>query len=76
MSTDDAAVKATLHPAVASVLQFFEHSHLPPHLAAVSKPFCDLAWGLTALPQNSQLTLSLNHLLMAKDAAVRAVLHK
>ncbi len=73
-----AAVAAkALHPAVASVLQFFEHAHLPPHLAAVSKPFCDLAQELaTTLPQNSQLTIALNHLLTAKDAAVRALVHK
>jgi hypothetical protein len=25
------------------LLQFFEHEHLPPHLAKVSKPFCELA---------------------------------
>jgi len=25
------------------MLQFFAYAHLPPHLQAVSKPFCDLA---------------------------------
>lgn len=25
------------------ILQFFAYTHLPPHLQAVSKPFCDLA---------------------------------
>lgn len=25
------------------ILQFFAHHHLPPHLQAVSRPFCELA---------------------------------
>lgn len=25
------------------IMQFFSYKHLPPHLQAVSKPFCDLA---------------------------------
>ena len=31
------------------LLQFFEHEHLPPHLRAVSEPFCVLAHDLAAL---------------------------
>ena len=66
------------------ILQFFEYKHLPENLAAVSKPFCDLAHaivgdppaGLTliqALPQNPERTVALRKLLEAKDAAVRAL---
>lgn len=32
-----------MHPSVAHILQFFAHEHLPEHLQAISKPFCDLA---------------------------------
>lgn len=69
------------------VMQFFAYEHLPPHLAAVSKPFCDLARILVAegempagtavqfpLPRNPQRTMALNKLLEAKDHAVRALL--
>ena len=72
------------------ILQFFEWSHLPPHLRAVSKPFCDLAFaivgderGLPAgspvefpLPRNPERTVALRKLLEAKDAAVRVLLAK
>lgn len=65
------------------IMQFFEYSHLPPKLAAVSKPFCELAQdivGVTAdgehpefpLPRNAERTVALRKLLEAKDAAVRA----
>lgn len=30
-------------PIVEHILQFFAYKHLPPHLQAISKPFCDLA---------------------------------
>lgn len=68
------------------ILQFFAYTHLPPHLAAVSKAFCDLAARLTAndyapgdtgekcaLPRNPERTVALRKLLEAKDAAVRAL---
>ena len=32
------------------ILQFFAYEHLPPHLAAVSKPFCDLARAMVSKP--------------------------
>ena len=60
--------------------QFFEYSHLPPHLAKVSAPFCELAKAMThpetGLPRNPERTVALRKLLEAKDAAVRAVLAK
>jgi len=55
------------------ILQFFAHNHLPPDLAAVSRPFCELAeWITRSLPRNAERTAALRKLLEAKDAAVRA----
>lgn len=57
------------------ILQFFVYEHLPPHLAAVSKPFCVTAdWIVATLPRNPERTVALRKLLEAKDAAVRAVI--
>lgn len=68
------AVETQPHPSIAGVLQFFEFSHLPAHLAAVSQPFAELAWTLANGPQNAETTVALRKLLEAKDCAVRAVL--
>lgn len=57
------------------LLQFFEHGHLPAHLAAVSMPFGDLARHIVdTLPRNPERTVALRKLLEAKDCAVRAIL--
>lgn len=64
------------HPAVQAVLQFFAYAHLPEHLQAVSKPFCELANVIADGPQNAEATVALRKLLESKDAAVRAVLFK
>ena len=69
------------------ILQFFSYSHLPPHLSAISKPFCDLAHTIVhgdvgpplevaPLQRNPERTVALRKLLESKDAAVRAVLSK
>ena|GEM_PF-1081044 len=59
------------------ILQFFTHSHLPPHLAEVSRPFGELAERLAAcLPDNPERDVALRKLLEAKDAAVRAMVAK
>lgn len=58
------------------IMQFFAHAHLPPHLAAVSRPFAELAVVIAALPDNPERTVSLRKLLESKDAAVRAVVAK
>lgn len=72
------------------ILQFFSYEHLPPHLQAVSRPFCDLARLIVAadgfeltghaiqfpLPRNPERTVALRKLLEAKDAAVRALVAK
>ncbi len=55
-------------------LELFAYKHLPPHLAAVSEPFCTLAHKLwQELPPGRMRQLSLEHLLIAKDRAVNAV---
>lgn len=54
-------------------IRHFAYEHLPPHLQEVSKPFHDLAESLIAkLPDCDQRSVSLQRLLEAKDAAVRA----
>lgn len=63
------------------MLQFFAYAHLPQHLQAVSKPFCELAHAMvdgpeTALPRNPERSAALRKLLEAKDCAVRALLYK
>ncbi len=62
---------------VEHIEQFFAYAHLPEHLAAVSKPFADLASHIvTTLPRNPERTVALRKLLEAKDAAVRAAIAK
>lgn len=57
------------------LLQFFTFEHLPEHLQAVSRPFCELARDVTeTLPPGSELDACLRKLLEAKDCAVRAAL--
>jgi hypothetical protein len=67
-----------LHPATAALLEFFEYEHLPPHLRAVSEPFCNLAYVLAHNEElqgrGAELTTALRKLLEAKDCAVRAAL--
>lgn len=59
------------------IQQFFTYAHLPEHLAAVSKPFADLADEIVEkLPRNPERTVALRKLLEAKDAAVRACIAK
>lgn len=65
------------HPGTAGVARHFSFDHLPPHLAAVSKHFHDLAAHLIAeLPDSPELTVGLRKLLEAKDAFVRAAVDK
>lgn len=57
------------------LLQYFKHAHLPPHLAAVSAPFADLAHTLVRkLPRSAERTVAVRKLLESKDCAVRALL--
>jgi hypothetical protein len=51
----------------------FAFSHLPAHLAEISRPFGELAkWMLEKLPASAERSAALRHLLEAKDAAVRS----
>jgi hypothetical protein len=66
-----------MHPAIESILTYFEYGHLPPPLREVSKPFGDLAHHLANngdLQHGAELTVCLRKLLEAKDCAVRAAL--
>ena len=55
------------------IMQFFTWTHLPPHLADVSRPFCELALVIVdTLPRSPERRVALRKLLEAKDAAVRA----
>ena len=57
------------------IMQFFAFSHLREELAAVSRPFGELAERIVEnLPRNPERTVALRKLLEAKDAAVRAFL--
>lgn len=58
------------------MLKWFEFSHLPEKLQAISKPFGVLATEMCAVVMpGPERTVSLRKLLEAKDAAVRAALN-
>ena len=58
------------------MLKWFEYSHLPSHLMAVSQPFYILANQVVgSIDPGPERTVALRKLLEAKDAAVRAKLH-
>jgi hypothetical protein len=63
-----------LHPSIAHFLPLFGYLHLPEHLQAVSKPFCDLAHDLAFRLDGPEASACLRKLLEAKDCAVRAAL--
>lgn len=56
-------------------LQHFKYDHLPEHLQAHSKPFCDLAQHVAdTYKDGAEKSACLRKLLEAKDCAVRASL--
>ena len=62
-------------PTFAPILRYFRYDHLPENLAAVSKPFYDLAHDIDhTLPGGPEKSVALRKLLESKDAAVRAAL--
>lgn len=65
-----------MHPATEALLRFFAYNHLPPALAAVSKPFHELAHIVAenAALTGPEVTVCLRKLLEAKDCAVRAAI--
>lgn len=55
------------------IMEQFTYAHLPASLARVSEPFCTLAeLVVQSLPDCRERDKALDHLLYAKDAAVRA----
>lgn len=61
-----------MHQATRDILRFFDYAHLPPKLAAISKPLCELAHYMAASLDGAELTAGLRKLLEAKDCFVRA----
>ena len=61
-----------MHPSTKSILQFFEYGHLNGELAAVSRPFCEMAHKCAEDLDGPELTAGLRKLLEAKDCMVRA----
>lgn len=60
---------------VLPIMRFFSYRHLPEDLQKASKPFADLAWDIhDNTPPSHEKNKCLDALLVAKDAAVRAVL--
>lgn len=58
-------------------MRWFAWDHLRPDLQKVSQPFAELArWIDTNIAESSQKTISLQKLLEAKDAAVRAAVEE
>lgn len=63
------------HPSTAAILKYFDCSHLPPHLQAVSGSVCALAYDLVGQGlEGPEFTAGLRKLLEAKDCFVRAAL--
>jgi len=56
------------------ILRYFEYEHLPPRLQDVSRPICEMAKYLDALPSSPEKSAGMRKLLEAKDAFVRAAL--
>ena len=61
-----------MHKSTEALLEHFKYEHLPEHLQAVSKPFCELAHDMGEKLYGPELTVCLRKLLEAKDCAVRA----
>ena len=62
---------------MADIIKFFEYTHLPTELQAVSKQLCEVANALNiVLPESAEKTAGLRKLLEAKDCFVRAALSK
>lgn len=61
-----------MHKSTEALLEYFRYAHLPEHLQATSKSFCDLAHDLAEKLYGPELTVCLRKLLEAKDCAVRA----
>jgi hypothetical protein len=63
---------------IAEILDNFSYTHLPPHLAEVSRPFCEIAHDPARRSEAerwraSETLVALRKLLEGKDCAVRAL---
>lgn len=66
--------RAPRPPQPPHVMQFFAYDHLPQWLQVISRPFCELARFVATQHANPQRAVALQHLLDAKDAAVRSAM--
>lgn len=60
------------HPSTAAILRYFAYNHLPPRLAAISRPLAEVAEEMAVKLDGPELTAGLRKLLEAKDCFVRA----
>lgn len=63
-----------MHPSTEAILKHFSYEHLPPKLADISRPICELARLMAVQLEGPELTAGLRKLLEAKDCLVRAAL--
>ena len=70
----DPTQEASMHPSTEAILRHFSYEHLPPKLAEISKPMCELAYSMASKLEGPELTAGLRRLLEAKDCFVRAAL--
>jgi hypothetical protein len=61
-----------MHPSTVAILRYFAFDHLPPHLAAISRPIAEVAEEMAGKLDGPELTAGLRKLLEAKDCFVRA----
>ncbi len=68
------SMKQPHHPAIGHVLRFFAFDHLPAANKDLHRSFAKLAEEIAyAGPDSQETTVALRALLVAKDAAIRAV---
>lgn len=61
------------HNSTNQIMKYFEYSHLPDHLQAISQPICEAAIAMDIyLPDGPEKSAGLRKLLEAKDCFVRA----
>lgn len=63
-----------MHPSTEAILKHFSYTHLPPKLADISRPLCELAHSMAVQLDGPELIAGLRKLLEAKDCFVRAAL--
>jgi len=62
-------------PEANPIMKYFAFAHLPKHLQAASKHFCDIAMQMdVSIPEGPEKEAGMRKLLEAKDCMVRASL--